>query len=191
MDQPTLTTSRLILRPYALEDAAAVQRIVSKREVAATTLTIPHPYPEGGGEEWIKSILPKWAEGSAAVFAITLTPSGELIGTIDLRIKPEHRHAEMGYVIARKHWGNGYATEAASAMLRFGFRKLNLNRIFAHHMTINPASGVVMRRAGMRYEGTMRQHVVKWDKPRDIAIYGVTRVEWDAQQLLGNGKDNT
>ena len=43
----------------------------------------------------------------------------------------------------------------------------------------------------MRYEGTMRQHMFKWDEPRDIAIYGVTRVEWDAQQLLGNGKDNT
>lgn len=176
--QPTLTTTRLSLRPYALDDAPAVQRIVSDRNVAATTLSIPHPYPEDGALEWLKSIEPKWTDGSGAVFAITLVRTGEVIGTIDLRTKPEHRHAELGYIIARPHWGNGYVTEAASAMLRFGFESLDLNRIFAHHMTNNGASGTVMRKIGMRYEGTMRQHIIKWGEARDIAFYGITREEW-------------
>jgi len=183
--QPTLKTERLLLRPYTMPDAPAVQRIVSDRELASTTLSIPHPYPENGAVEWLRLVEPKWADGSGAVFAITLPAVGaesELIGSIDLRIKPEHRHAEMGYIIARPHWGNGYVTEAAAAVLRFGFETLNLNRIFAHHMTINPASGAVMRKIGMRYEGTMRRHVIKWGELRDIAFYGITRDEYDASR---------
>jgi len=182
MSQPTLQTERLKLRPYLIDDADAVQRIVSDREVAATTLSIPHPYPEGGALEWLQSIEPKWADGTAAVFAITLSPTGDVIGSIGLVIKPEHRHAEMGYLIARSHWGHGYVTEAAAAVLRFGFETLNLNRIFAHHMTHNPASGTVMRKNGMRYEGTMRQHIIKWGETRDIAFYGITRDEYDAKR---------
>ncbi len=182
MTQPTLRTERLLLRPYTAADAPAVQRIVSDRELASTTLSIPHPYPENGAVEWLKLVEPKWADGSGAVFAIALATGGELIGSIDLRIKPEHRHAEMGYIIARAQWGHGYVTEAAAAMLRFGFETLNLNRIFAHHMTINPASGAVMRRIGMRYEGTMRRHIIKWGEVRDIAFYGITRDEYDASR---------
>lgn len=182
MTQPTITTERLLLRPYTLADAPAVQRIVSDREVAATTLAIPHPYPENGAIEWIASIEPKWAEGSGAVFAITLASTGEVIGSIDLRVKPEHRHAEMGYLIARPHWGNGYVTEAARATLEFGFETIKLNRIYAHHMTHNPASGSVLRKVGMRYEGTMRQHIIKWGEARDIAFYGITRDEYDAKR---------
>jgi RimJ/RimL family protein N-acetyltransferase len=165
-----------------MADAPAVQRIVSDREVAATTLRIPHPYPENGAVEWLKSIEPRWADGTAAVFAITLAPAGQLIGSIGLVITPDHRHAELGYVIARQQWGNGYVTEAASALLRFGFEALGLNRIFAHHMTHNPASGRVMQKIGMRYEGTMRQHIIKWDEPRDVAFYGITREQWSASR---------
>jgi RimJ/RimL family protein N-acetyltransferase len=178
MEQPCLRTERLVLRPYALADAPAVQRIVSDRELASTTLSIPHPYPEDGAVQWLKSIELKWSDGSGAVFAITLAANGELVGTIGLVIKPEHHHAELGYVIARPQWGNGYVTEAAAAVLGFGFDTLNLNRIFAHHMTHNPASGRVMRKIGMRYEGAMRQHIVKWGEVRDIAFYGLTRDEW-------------
>lgn len=171
-----------MLRPYSLDDAPAVHRIVSDRQVAATTLRIPHPYPDDGAVEWLKSIEPKWADGSAAVFAITHSATKDLLGSIGLVITAPHRHAEMGYIIARQHWGKGYATESAAAVLRFGFETLNLNRIFAHHMTINPASGAIMRKIGMRYEGTMRGHVIKWDEVRDIAFYGITREEFNASR---------
>ena len=182
MDQPALKTTRLLLRPYTMADAPALRPIVSDREVAVTTLRIPHPYPENGEIEWLNSIKPKWADGSAAVFAITLAAGGELIGSIGLVITREHRHAEMGYIIARQRWGKGYATEAATAVLQFGFETLDLNRIHAHHMTINPASGTIMRRIGMRYEGTMRRHIIKWGEARDIAFYGITRDEYDTSR---------
>jgi RimJ/RimL family protein N-acetyltransferase len=71
------------------------------------------------------------------------------------------------------YWGRGYATEAALAVIAFGFEELGLNRIYAQHMASNPASGRVMQKAGMRHEGTLRQHVTKFGIVDDIAIYGI------------------
>ena len=162
---------------------AHIRPIVSNREVAVTTLTIPHPYPENGEIEWLKSIEPKWADGSEPVFAITLAASGELVRLGDRSgHQAQTSPRRVGYIIAAPHWCKGYATEAAAAVLRFGFETLDLNRIFAHHMTINPgASGTIMRKIGMRYEGTMRRHIIKWGELRNIAFYGV-RDEYDASR---------
>ena len=86
--QPTLTTPRLLLRPFAVEDAPQVERYASHREVAETTLCIPHPYPEGAALEFIRTVNAQWTEGGAAAFVITLLEGGEIIGGIDLRIEP-------------------------------------------------------------------------------------------------------
>jgi hypothetical protein len=66
------------------------------------------------------------------------------------------------------------------AVLAFGFKELELNRIYAHHMQRNPASGRVMEKLGMRYEGLMRQHFKKWDQYEDMLAYGLLREEFDA-----------
>jgi len=178
-EQPVLPTTRLVLRPYTLADAPALLPIVSERDVAVTTLTIPHPYPPNGAAEWIATHQPKWNDGTAGVWAITLREDGALKGSIGLRINREHAHAELGYVIAKGQWNRGYATEAAGAVLHYAMGELGLQRVFAHHMTNNPASGAIMRKLGMRYEGTMRGHILKWGERRDIALYGITREEYD------------
>jgi RimJ/RimL family protein N-acetyltransferase len=87
--------------------------------------------------------------------------------------------AEIGYWIAVPYWGRGYATEAAAEIVRYGFEERNLQRVFACHFTRNPASGRVLQKAGMKYEGTLRQHVRKWDEYVDVAFYGVLRHEYD------------
>ena len=76
------------------------------------------------------------------------------------------------------YWNRGFATEAARAILAFGFESLELNRIYALHMTVNPASGRVLHKAGMRHEGTLRQSVVKWGDHKDIGVYGILAKEW-------------
>jgi RimJ/RimL family protein N-acetyltransferase len=78
-------------------------------------------------------------------------------------------------------WGRGYCTEAAEAMVRFGFERMDLNRIFAWHLTRNPASGRVMRKLGMTREGCMRQHAERWGRPEDMEFYGLLRQEWAAK----------
>ena len=174
--QPTLRTERLLLRAFVLEDAAAVQRLAGAREVADTTLTIPHPYLDGMAESWIQTHGEAWERRERATFAITAPPHA-VIGTVALTLRLEHRRAELGYWIGRPFWNQGYATEAVRAVLAFGFEQLELNRIHASHFTRNPASGRVMRKAGMRLEGTLREHVVRWDRPEDLAVYSILRAD--------------
>jgi ribosomal-protein-alanine N-acetyltransferase len=177
--QPTLRTERLILRPLTLADAPAVQLLAGDRAVADTTLLIPHPYPEGAAEKFITGVTKDWADKKSAVFAITLQRTGELRGTIGLILEPKHARAEMGYWVGVPYWSQGICTEAAARLIQFGFEKLNLNKIQAHHFTRNPASGRVMVKIGMKHEGHFRQHVRKWDHFEDLECYAILREEYD------------
>lgn len=172
MQQPTLETERLRLRPFRTADADDVQRLAGDRAIADTTLNIPHPYEDGLAEKWISNHRDWFECGEQAVFAVTLKPTGELIGAIGLRITPDDQRAELGYWIGKPYWGRGYCTEAAKAVLDFGFNQLDLNRVYAHHLSRNPASGRVMQKIGMTHEGHLRQHVKKWNVLEDLELYG-------------------
>jgi len=175
----TIKTPRLWLRPLTLDDAATVQQLAGRREIAAMTRSIPHPYSLAQAQEWLTKVIGLTAEGKAATFAVVLEATGQLIGAIGLAtIDPENRCAEMGFWIGMDWWGQGYATEAASAVLRHGFETLGLNRIYAHHMTRNPASGRVLAKIGMQREGLHRQAMRKWDVFEDVVVYAMLREDW-------------
>jgi [ribosomal protein S5]-alanine N-acetyltransferase len=176
--QPMLHTERLCLRPFTLADAPDVERYVSDRDIAAMTLTIPHPYPEGAAADWIGTHAAKYAEGRRASFAITERESGALAGAIGLHAEPAHGRAELGYWIGKPFWGRGYATEAGRAMLRFGFEALGLNKIHAAVFIKNPASDRVIRKLGMKWEGRLREHDLKWGVYEDIDVYAMLLSEW-------------
>lgn len=179
-EQPTLTTERLTLRPFIADDAFDVERLAGMREIADTTLNIPHPYPHGGAAEWILTHGPAWNEGSNATFAIVDNATGRLAGAISLMIKPEHRRAELGYWIALHCWKRGYATEASQRLIDFGFEVLGLHRIEARHFLRNPASGRVLQKLGMQPEGVERDWAIKWDRFETVAVYSILEPEWRA-----------
>lgn len=176
--QPTLLSRRLRLRPFSVADAADVQRLAGAREIADTTLNVPHPYEVGMAEAWIKTHAARFAEGKLVAYAITGLDNGDLLGAVSLVPQPAHCSAELGYWIGVPFWGRGYATEAAGRLMDYGFSDLGLNRIEAHHLARNPASGRVMQKLGMRYEGTLRQKVRKWGRFEDVAMYGLLAAEW-------------
>lgn len=179
LPQPILRTRRLVLRPFALHDAARVSELAGDRDVAATTLRIPHPYEPWMAEEWIADHRMSYEDGTLANFAITTADAG-VIGSIGLSLHREHQRGEMGYWIGRPYWGKGYVSEAAREVLRFGFEELGLHRIHAHHMTVNPASGAVLKKLGMTHEGTLRHHTLKWGEFHDIECYGILAAEFSA-----------
>jgi RimJ/RimL family protein N-acetyltransferase len=169
------------LRPLTLEDAPTIQRLAGRREVAAMTRSIPHPLSLGQAQEWLAARLTEIAEGKCVAFGVVLERTGEFIGTIGLvNIDTEHCCAEMGFWIGVEWWGQGYATEAARAVVQHGFEALGLNRIHAHHMTKNPASGRVLQKAGLRREGLLRQAIRKWDNFEDVVLYAILRQDWTA-----------
>jgi RimJ/RimL family protein N-acetyltransferase len=177
-ERPTLQTKRLILRPFALADAPEVRRLASDRAIADTTLSIPHPYPDGLAEEWIGTHQARYEQGTQVSFAIVRRADGALLGAIGIHPEAGHGHAEMGYWIGVPYWNQGYTTEAAAAVLHYAFTTLGLHRVFAEHMTRNPASGRVMQKIGMRHEGILREHMLKWGVYEDVAVYGILSSEW-------------
>lgn len=153
-----------------------MQRLAGAREIADTTVSIPHPYDLDHALAWIGQQRREAVRGRATNFAIRLLPDSRLIGSAGLRdIDPEHLQAELGFWIGREWWGRGYAREAAEAVIRFGFDSLGLNRIYAHHMARNPAAGKVLKATGMRQEGTLRQRVRKWGVYEDVVLYATLR----------------
>ena len=172
--KPMLQTTRLVIRPYGEADIAELLPLIGTREVAATTLRIAHPYTEQDA----RGFLAITKEPDKLWLAITLQTDGRQIGGIGLRIETQHRHAELGYWLGAPYWGQGYATEAAREMIRYGFEDLELHRIFASHFGHNPSSGRVLKKLGMRYEGCQREHLRKWDQWVDSELYGLLRQEW-------------
>ena len=184
---PTLETGRLLLRPFTLEDAPTVRELAGGREVAATTSTIPHPYPEGQAEAWIGAHAQLAAHGVMYVFAVTRKASRVPMGSIGIVIgngRP-HKRALLNYWLGVPYWNQGYATEAVRRVIAFGFEELGLNRIEATHHMDNPASGRVMQKAGMAYEGMLRGYLLKEGTAQDVAMYAVLRADWEA---AGGGK---
>ena len=175
---PTLETERLRLRPFGLSDARDVQRLAGAPEVAATTLLIPHPYPDGAAEAWIATHAPDFAAGTSLDLAIVPKEGPGIIGAIGLVITRSHARGALGYWLGVPWWGRGLTTEATLAMLAYGFSALALERIEAHHLVGNAASGRVMQKAGMRHEGRLCRYVKKADVFHDIEMYAALRGAW-------------
>ncbi len=177
MPSPDIQTARLILRPYASTDIDDLVRLAGAREVAATTLRIPHPYTEQDARDFIAASAGESSPNTR--FAITLKNDGQLCGGIGFRVDEAQHHAELGYWLGVPYWGQGYATESAQALLPYGFDTLGLHRIYASYVTPNVASGRVLRKIGMRYEGLMREHICKWGTFYDIECYGMLKADWE------------
>jgi RimJ/RimL family protein N-acetyltransferase len=178
----TLETGRLRIRPYSQADIPELLPLIGSHEVAATTLRIAHPYTEQDARAFLELVK----EPDKLWLAITLRADGRQIGGIGLRLERQHQHAELGYWLGVPYWGRGYATEAAREVLRYGFEDLGLHRIFASHFKHNPASGTILKKLGMRYEGCQREHLRKWDQFVDSELYGILRREW---QISGENRE--
>jgi len=178
MPYPQLKTERLILRGFRMSDADRLSLLAGAFEIADTTLRIPHPYEKHLAEKWISEHPQRYKEKRSVHLAITLIENNVLIGSISLmHINHKHLHAELGYWIGKKYWNRGYATEAGLAVIQYGFEALGLNRIHAHCFSRNQASARVLQKMRMTHEGTLRQHIRKWDKFEDIDMFAILKSE--------------
>src|SRR5262245_15587951 len=184
-ERPTLETLRLVLRPFTLADAPQVQRLAGEKEVAATLVPLPHPYEDGMAEQWIGTHQERYEKGELVSFAIVLRTTQALIGAIELWLSQEPENGELGCWLGKPFWGQGYATEAAQAVLGYGFEVVGLHRIHANYLTRNQTSARVLQKLGMREEGCLRQHLKHWGVFEDMGIYGILRSEWARQRQRG------
>ncbi len=176
---PELVTERLVLRELRPSDAPAVAAGAGDRRVAQHLIQVPSPYPVALARRWLLHRIEWWDLGRGVTFAVTIVGQPEpLLGTVSLRRYVRDRRAELGYWLAASAWGRGFATEAAQAVVDFGFRELGLARVYAQVLAGNRASLGVLDKLGMVHEGVKRQHVNKARRLRDVLLYGLLRDEW-------------
>lgn len=173
---PQLESERLILNQPNSEDTADLILYLNQTsEFADNTLTMPFPYTEESAQFWLKMIEDGFEKKDAFVFGIRKKENLKLIGGIGLHLVVPHQKAELGYWIAKDFWNQGYATEAAKTVVEFGFRILNLNKIYASHYPHNPASGKILQKIGMQYEATLKDEVLKKEKFLDLIRYSILK----------------
>ncbi|MFB7138515.1 GNAT family N-acetyltransferase [Gottfriedia sp. NPDC056225] len=168
-----IETERLRLRLFKKSDAKEIALMCNNYNVYKSTLSLPNPYTIECALSWIESHEENFKENSKYEFAITDKVTGQLYGAIGISNQKQFKHGEMGYWIAEANWGNGYASEAAKAVIEFVFKEKDFHRVYARHFASNPASGKVMKNCRMLYEGTMKDHIVKNGRFEDIVLYGI------------------
>lgn len=180
----TIRTERLTLRRFALDDAESMfKHWANDPEVTRFLTWKPH-----GDIGVSKSVVQQWVSEykieSFYNWAIELKELGEPIGGISVvNLDEANESCEIGYCISRAYWRNGITPEALKAVIDFLFSEVGINRIAARHDTKNPASGRVMQKSGMLYEGTHRQEKLRDGKTFcDMAVYAILKEDWRDRQ---------
>ncbi len=168
-----------MIREYKKCDIDDIARVASQPEIYATTYAIPRQYPISRAEWWIKFVKNNIKNKTAFEFGIFLKDSNIYLGNVGLiNVSLTHNRADIAYYIDTAYRNMGYTTEAADAMLRYGFEGLGLKRIGGMCMSINPASRRVMEKLGMKFEGTARAELLKDNKYYDIDHLSILDFEY-------------
>jgi ribosomal-protein-alanine N-acetyltransferase len=150
MNIPTITTDHLNLRPFTEDDTGSLHKILSEKDVLCY-----FPNPESPPREKVSKLitdqLNHWAEHAYGWWAVEARLSNILTGWCGLQYLPHTEEVEISYLLCKSCWGNGYATEAALACIRYGFETMNLATIVAIVHPANSASRRVTEKLGMSF----------------------------------------
>ena len=175
-----LETDRLILRKIKIEDAQiAFNNWCNSDVVDKYVLWKKHPSVETTIEQYEKWIE-EYNDEKTFRWIVELKDTHDLIGTIDVSKRfIKHGSCEIGYCYSDKYWNNGYATEALKAVIKYLFEECEAELVNAEFMENNHASGKVMEKSGMKYEGRLRSRVIdKGNRRNDLLCYSITRDEY-------------
>lgn len=177
-----IETERLILRRFVIEDADDMFNGWCNDPEVSKYLT----WPPHGSVEVTKSLLnawiPEYEKGDYFNWVMEFKETGKIIGNISVvLVREDIGEALIGYCMSRKYWGNGYMPEALKAVIDYLFDVADMNRVCATHDVNNPKSGRVMQKAGMKYEGTLRQAGLNMKGICDSVCYSVIRSDREKQ----------
>jgi len=166
------TTKRLLVRKPVPSDAAAAYRNWTQdAEVTHYLVWRPHTHVDIT-QVFVDACITNWTGGRNFVYVLQETSSGEVIGMADVRL--DGFKALLGYVLARPWWNQGLMSEALQPIVDWLLDHPNIHRVWATHDVDNPASGRVMHKLGMAYEGTLKAwslHPNVSHLPRDSVVY--------------------
>lgn len=173
-----LATGRLCVREFVAADQEAYRALMLDARVAKY---LPHaPDDAAAADRQFTRAIAEQQRVRRRIFELALAAGDELVGAGDLTVT-EPGMMNLGYAIARRHWGQGYATELARALARIAFTDLGVPRLYATVSVDNPRSSAVAEKAGLRWEATLRGRVRTRGRSWDMHLYAVDRDDWLAQ----------
>ena len=174
---PALESDRLRLRPFTLQDEAEVFALACDPEVARFVRFEAHRTP-AETRQFLELVQQHYSRGDPFALAIVRRADERLIGSCGfVSLDGERRSAEIGYWLGKPYWGQGYAAEAARALVRFAFEQMGLERVEAKCFPDNRAGQRVIEKLGMKFEGTDRSETIKGEYP-ELRVYGISRQDW-------------
>jgi RimJ/RimL family protein N-acetyltransferase len=175
---PVLETERLVLRAPRLEDAKRILALANDRRIAENTTRIPHPYGLTDAKEWIGAIV---SQGNSDNFLITV--GGEVIGACGYDLR--NSVPEIGYWLGVPFWGNGYATEAARALVDHAFGERFCAALHAGARVSNPASRRVLEKCGFQWTGVGLYRIRAISSSAPIDRFRLERGIWSSLKSWG------
>ena len=177
-DMPRLETPRLILRRLEMRDAPDLFDYSRDPQVAKHVLWDAQT-SVSEARAYVRYMLRRYRAGEPASWGIEEKETGRVVGTIGyMWYQRDNNACEVGYSLARRRWNRGYMTEALAEVLRFSFEELGVHRVEAQHEVENAASGAVMRKCGMRKEGTLRGRPYNKGRYVDVDLYAMLREDY-------------
>ena len=179
---PELTTPRLTMRQMSIADCGDMYEYASRHDVTRYLTWYPHP-DRDYTREYLQYLGNRYAAGMFYDWAIIFEPDCKMVGTCGFTsFNFTADSAEVGYVLNPTYWGKGIMQEALARVLQFGFETLGLNRIEAKYVEENLRSRHVMEKAGMTFEGVLREGMMIKGNYVNVGVCSILRSEWQNQQ---------
>lgn len=175
----TIKTPRLTLRRFTIDDAKAMYENWASDPAVTEFLC----WQAHLNIDITRNVLASWVESYANndyyQWAIVPDDIGEPIGCIAaVEQDDEISMVHIGYALGKAWWHNGYMSESLAAVIEFFFTQVDVNRVESRHDPNNPHSGGVMKKCGMKYEGTMRMADINNKGIVDASMYSILKDEW-------------
>jgi [ribosomal protein S5]-alanine N-acetyltransferase len=175
---PNLETERLLLRRFVLEDAEDMFQYGSDPEVTKYLTWDTHQTIDDS-TGFIKYTLDRYEKDETGDWGIVLKENNKFIGSCGfVWVEEKNKCGHIGYVLSRKYWNKGIMSEAIRELVQFGFESMNLNRIESVHCLPNEASGKVMKKAGMQFEGVIRKRMFSKNQFWDLKQYAIIKEDF-------------
>ncbi len=178
-DLPHLSTPRLLLRALEKPQAEMLCALANGPKIADNTASIPSPYTLEIALDFIDGMQAKYRSTGLLSLGMHRRDNGELIGIVSLRINAAHRYGHLGGWVAAGARNQGYAAEAATALMDYGFVELGLHRVGSQCFSRNKESARVMEKIGLQYEGCMRGAFLKNGVHEDLLVFATVREVWE------------
>ena len=175
-----LETERLALRQPTLADVKAIARLANDRRIAENTRRLPHPYSQEHAIEFVRAIADDRRD-----IAFLIEHAHAPVGMVGINWR-EVDAPELGYWLGFEHWGQGFGTEAARAVIDFFFEEFDLDQLFSGARVANPASRNILEKCGFQWSGVELHRFEALGSSTPVDCFRLSRSVWSSLKNWGN-----